>query len=128
MADLARSVDFAAPGHALGRQAYRDRAPTSARPGVSIRLKGCPDDSCRRRLRTVVGRCCKVSPVVASASVAHVDMAEVTRLEPAVIDLLNETYAKLTAAGWLFRITPPADTAARLTFLSAATDGRLRWA
>jgi hypothetical protein len=66
--------------------------------------------------------------VVAFAAVAHVDLAEVTHLDPAGIDLLNEAYARLTAAGWLFRVTPPADPGARLAFLFAATGGRLRWA
>jgi ABC-type transporter Mla MlaB component len=118
------ALSTTAPGRS--RRPYRDRVPTSARPGVSIGLVG-PLDENSPRLRTAVENWCEVSPIVAPAAVAHVDLAEVTHLDRPGIELLNEVHSRLTAAGWLFRITPPADAEARLAFVGAVVDGQVGW-
>jgi ABC-type transporter Mla MlaB component len=75
----------------------------------------------------VIARWSNVTPVLALASVAHVDLTEVTYLDLAGVDLLNELHARLTGSGWLVRVTPPADVETRLAFHAAVIQGELRW-
>jgi|GEM_PF-5164567 len=128
MADPSRCADLAAPHRASARRPYRDRVPTTVRLGVSLSLTGTLNHNSRRQVRTAVEQWCEVSQVVPFAAIAHVDISEVTHLDPTGIDLLNESYTALTNTGWRFRVTPPADANTRLAFLEAVVDGRLRWA
>jgi anti-anti-sigma regulatory factor len=99
-----------------------------ARTGVSTRLNGVLDGRDRARLEATVARWCQVAPMVRYAGQAHLDLAEVTRLEPAGVDLLNAAYARLNAAGWQFRVTPPEALEAHLAFNDAAIRRDLHWA
>lgn len=69
-----------------------------------------------------------VTPLVPMATVAHVDLTEVTHLAPYGIDLLNELHARMTSAGWLVRFTPPAAAEARVAFHHAVIRRDARWA
>lgn len=62
-----------------------------------------------------------------SPRMAHLDLTEVTRFDPATIEELNATYTRLTAEGWRFRVTPPAQLEPRLAFHRAAIGGQLLW-
>jgi hypothetical protein len=106
---------------------YRDPLPGATRPDVCIALDGALDRTARSRVTGALTRWGNLTPVVAFASVAHVDLTEVTALPPVGVDLLNDLHVRLTGAGWLVRVTPPADIDARLSFHTAVIQGALRW-
>jgi len=122
MSDLAL-LDAPAPA----RRRYSDRLPGAPRPDLCIALDGVLDSAARSRVTSALFRWGNLTPVIALATVAHVDMTEVIRLEPAGVDLLNDLHVRLTAAGWLVRVTPPADIDARRSFHAAVIQGALRW-
>lgn len=128
MADQALSAVVDAPVRASAQLRYGERSAGAPRPSVSISLTGSLDHKSRRRLATAVTRCRDVNPVVPFTSVAHVDLTDVTNLEPAGLDLVNELHAMLSAAGWLVRVTPPDDVETRVVFHRTAIRGELRWA
>jgi anti-anti-sigma regulatory factor len=103
------------------------RMSTAPRPGVTARLTGVLDGRDRGRVEQTVARWCQVAPMVRHAGQAHLDLTEVTQLEPAGLDMLNAAYARLNAAGWRFRVTPPIDLEPRLAFNGAAIRRELLW-
>jgi ABC-type transporter Mla MlaB component len=109
------------------RRRYRDALPGATRPEVCIALDGALDQAARRRVARELIRRGNRTPVMDFASVAHVDLTEVTHLDSAGVELLNDLHLRLTAAGWLVRVTPPADIDARLSFHTAVIQGALRW-
>jgi hypothetical protein len=125
MSDLALSSVLERP--APTRRRYRDRLPGAPRPDVSIALNGVLDHASRSRVTGALSRWSNLAPVVAFSSVAHVDMTDVTQLDPAGVDLLNDLHVRLTGAGWLVRVTPPANIDARRSFHAAVIQGALRW-
>jgi hypothetical protein len=94
---------------------------------VTARLSGVLDGRDRDRIEQTVARWCQVAPMVRDAGQAHLDLTDVTQLEPAGLDMLNAAYTRLNAAGWRFRVTPPINLEPRLAFNGAAIRGELLW-
>jgi anti-anti-sigma regulatory factor len=127
MSETGYAPVLTSPVRLLDRSSTR-RSSAVAQAGVSTRLNGVLDGSNRSRIEATVARWCQVAPMVRYAGQAHLDLAEVTQLEPAGVDLLNAAFARLNAAGWQFRVTPPEDLEARLAFNDAAIRRELHWA
>jgi hypothetical protein len=102
-------------------------ARSTGQPGVTARLSGVLDGRDRGHVERTVARWCQVAPMVRHAGQAHLDLTEVTQLEPAGLDMLNAAYTRLSAAGWRFRVTPPMDLEPRLAFNGAAIRRELLW-
>jgi anti-anti-sigma regulatory factor len=127
MSDIGLAPVLTASVRRFHRAAARPSS-SATRAGVSTRLTGVLDGSNRSRVEATVARWCQVAPVVRYASQAHLDLTEVTRLEPDGLDILNAAFARLNAAGWRFRVTPPEDLEPRLAFNNAAIRRELHWA
>jgi ABC-type transporter Mla MlaB component len=127
MTDSALSTDSPLVERTQGHPC-RDRSPASGRPDESIRLAGVFDRASGDVLQAAAQRWRTACPLVPFAATAHVDMSDVTQLDPAGFGLLNEVYRQAHDSGWAFRVTPPADLDARLGFLRAVVDRNLEWA
>jgi len=100
----------------------------SPQDGVSTRLRGVLDGRNRARVEATIADWCEVAPETPYARPAHLDLTEVTQLKPGGLDVLNNAYLSLSAAGWRFRVTPPEQLEARLAFNTAAIRRDLLWA
>ena len=100
---------------------------TTHQPRVTARLSGVLDGRDHVRIERTVARWCQVAPMVRHTGQAHLDLTDVTQLEPAGLDMLNAAYTRLNAAGWRFRVTPPIDLEPRLAFNGAAIRRELLW-
>src|SRR4051812_17512672 len=116
------------PGVSRGRDMAAARPASAGEPDVWIRLDGSLDHLSRRRLHPAIAEWIALYPAAPFASVAHLDLTGVTHLAAAGLDLLNELHARMSAAGWLVRITPPSDVDSRVAFHRAAIRRQLRWA
>ena len=126
MSDSGHSTVLTAPKPRTDRSSARWAA--APENSVSTRLSGVLDGRNRARVDATVAAWCQVAPLVRHSSLAHLDLSEVTALEPDGLDVLNTAYARLNAAGWRFRVTPPVELEPRLAFTGAAIRRALAWA